>query len=177
VSNLKQLGLGFRIWASDHQEQFPLAVSITNGGTLESAESDEVFRHFLVVSNEIGTPKILACPDDKERRRARSFTNFSNANVSYLLGLDAKEELPHRILAGDRNITGGAMRGAVMLFSNHNTAHFGTDIHKKVGNYVLADGSGSQATTDMLRRQLEAGSLPVRFAIPRVSERKRATYR
>ena len=170
VSNLKQIALGFRMWANDHQEQFPFAVSVTNGGTLEFGESGEVFRHFLVVSNEIVSPKILACPEDKETRRAISFTNFSNANLSYFLGLDAKEELPQRILAGDRNITGGVIRGSVMVFSNHNTADFTAETHNKAGNLALADGSGSQSTTDMLRRALQAGGLPVRFAIPRLSD-------
>jgi len=52
-----------------------------------------------------------------------------------------------------------------MVFSNESMARFTTEIHN-YGNYVLADGSAAQATTDMLRKQLKTGDLPVRFAIP-----------
>jgi type II secretory pathway pseudopilin PulG len=32
---LKQIGLGFRTWALDNNDHFPMRVSITNGGTME----------------------------------------------------------------------------------------------------------------------------------------------
>ena len=172
VSNLKQVALGFRMWSNDHQEQFPFTVSMTNGGSLEFAESADVFRHFLAISNELVSPRILACPLDPAAQRAHSWTNFSNANVSYFVGLNAREELPASILVGDRNVTGGVMHRTIMVFSNSTTADFTTEIHNKQGNFALADGSGSQATPNMLRKALEAGGLPARFAIPRLSIEK-----
>jgi len=46
VSNLKQIGLGFRLWAGDHDEKFPMSVPNVDGGTAGFSSSDEVFRHF-----------------------------------------------------------------------------------------------------------------------------------
>ena len=37
VSNLKQVGLAFRMWANDHEEQFPMAVPKDREGAMESA--------------------------------------------------------------------------------------------------------------------------------------------
>ena len=173
ISNLKQAALGLRMWANDHQGQFPFVTPVAKGGTLEFVETGEVFRHFLAASNELVSPRILACPVDEKARRPTFWANFSNANLSYFIGLDAREESPQSILAGDRNISGGVMtRGSIMVFSNDVTADFTTEMHNKQGNIVLADGSATQATTHMLRRQIKAGGLPVRLAIPRAAEQK-----
>src|SRR2546423_15454568 len=45
VNNLRQVGLAFRMWASDHNEDFPWAVAQTNGGTKEFAPGTEAWRH------------------------------------------------------------------------------------------------------------------------------------
>ena len=74
VSHLKQIGLAFRMWSNDHGDKFPwdVAASATNGpGTKEFAGSGEVWRHFLAISNELNTPKVLACPTDRERHLRR----------------------------------------------------------------------------------------------------------
>jgi len=94
TSNLRQVALGIRMWADDHQDQYPFVVSASKGGSLEFAETPDVFRHFLAASNELHSPKILACPADLETRKETYWTNLSNVNVSYFVGLDAREELP-----------------------------------------------------------------------------------
>jgi hypothetical protein len=63
VNNLKQIGLAVKLWALDHQDVFP-----TN---------------FLCMSNELNTPKILACPSDTNRVVATSFSSYTDANCSY----------------------------------------------------------------------------------------------
>jgi len=35
-NNLKQLGLAYQVWAGDNDGKFPMAVSVANGGALES---------------------------------------------------------------------------------------------------------------------------------------------
>ena len=78
VSNLKQIGLAFRMWSNDHGEKFPWSVSTTNGGTLEFAAKPEVFRHYLAVSNELTSPKVLKCPVDKKRTSASSWGQLTD---------------------------------------------------------------------------------------------------
>src|SRR5438552_5537263 len=97
---LKQIGLAYRIFASDHGDSFPMSISADKGGSMEYAS--EAYRHFQVISNELSTPKLLACPADT-RKPARGFSFLSNSNISYFLGVDAKGSAPQVLLAGDRN--------------------------------------------------------------------------
>src|SRR3974390_3614217 len=72
VNNLKQVGLAFRTWAIDNDDQNPMRVSVLNGGyqdyigqrVLKASQltSRGVFGIFMVMSNELSTPKILFCP-------------------------------------------------------------------------------------------------------------------
>src|SRR6184192_311118 len=57
--HLKQIGLAFRMWSNDHGEKFPFAVSTNKGGSLEFIGPGEVFRHYLLVSNELNSPRVL----------------------------------------------------------------------------------------------------------------------
>src|ERR1019366_3728494 len=62
-NNLNQLGLAVRIWAIDHGEINPPEI--------------------LSMTNEVGTPKILACPADKTREAAKNWASYHSANCSY----------------------------------------------------------------------------------------------
>jgi len=37
VSNLKQIGLAFRMWSNDRQERFPWQVTVADGGAMNQA--------------------------------------------------------------------------------------------------------------------------------------------
>ena len=174
VSNLKQIGLSFRMWSNDHGDKFPWQVSTATNGTLEFAESPEVLRHFLAISNELSSPKVLACSDDSKRRKATLFSELSNANLSYFVGIDSSEDLPQSILSGDRNITGGVVASnGLMRFDVNSPAGWGNDIHKAQGNIGLGDGSAQQVTPNSLRMQIrsalvtETKPASLRLAIPK----------
>jgi hypothetical protein len=169
ISNLKQIGLAFRMWANDHGDKFPMSVSVITNGTMEFNETGDVFRHFQVLSNELNTPRVLVCSNDKERTRATNWTiRFSNKNVSYFVALDADETQPQTILSGDRNITGGVLtNGNIMLFTANSQAGWSKELHKHQGNVGLADGSAQQCTASGLRRQFQSiTNVPIRLAIP-----------
>jgi hypothetical protein len=74
VSNLKQVGLAARIWATEHNDTYP----------------PDVFS----MSNELNTPKILVCPSDKTHTRATNWSAFNvSQNLSYeYLTPGAKED-------------------------------------------------------------------------------------
>src|SRR5260221_11221065 len=59
VNNLKQVSLGFRMWASDNGDKFPWQISLDKGGTLNTPDWTSNFR---VGSNEFKVPKILVGP-------------------------------------------------------------------------------------------------------------------
>ena len=76
TNNLKQVGLAFRQWALDNDDKFPMQVSATNGGAIEQAGLGSAYAAFLVMSNELSTPKILVCPNESKPKRvaANSFS-------------------------------------------------------------------------------------------------------
>src|SRR5271170_3478777 len=67
VSNLKQVGLAFRIWEGDNGDKFPMTVSSTSGGAMEfvyenggaPANTYSEGAVFGVMSNVLSTPKIV----------------------------------------------------------------------------------------------------------------------
>src|SRR5262245_12886276 len=82
ASNMKQIGLSFLTWGTDNQGRFPMSVPAGMGGTLEAVASGAVFPHFQAISNELATPRILLCPNDKTRSWTSSFTNLADTNIS-----------------------------------------------------------------------------------------------
>jgi hypothetical protein len=64
VSNLKQIGLGARIYSTDNREIFP--------------------PDFLSMSNELVTPRILRCPSDTRHTAASTWAEFNpRKNLTY----------------------------------------------------------------------------------------------
>ena len=88
LSNLKEIGTAFANWSHDHETGFPWTVSEQQGGTLESIPV--LVRHFQIVSNDLTSPKVLICPQDRARTTVTDFDHLSNANLSYGLGLDTE---------------------------------------------------------------------------------------
>jgi hypothetical protein len=128
VNNLKNIGLAYRIVATDNDNCLPwelpatnLPVALpTNYATFPGIPllpSQGVAANFALLSNVLSSPKILVCAED--RKRASVNTNsfaylmapaqMANRDrmVSYFIGTSAREELPQSILSGDRNLAGG----------------------------------------------------------------------
>jgi hypothetical protein len=158
---LKQIGLAFRMWSNDHGETFPMnsSVSSPNGGTLEFALTGEVWRHFLIISNEINNPRVLACRQDDKRTRTTNWQEFTNnSHLSYFVGLDADETRPQTILSGDRNLTNTTIKPikGVLGVNATDRVEWTTDIHNLNGNIGLGDGSAQQVTPANLNKQIQA---------------------
>jgi competence protein ComGC len=168
-SQLKQVGLAFRLFSNDHDDHFPFAVSNAKGGTAEFVNSPQVFLHFQAMSNELVTPKVLVCSTDSGKLRAADFLKpIANSNVSYFVGLDADDSKPERLLSGDRNITGGTLsNGFLRVLQPKTKAGWTAAIHSNAGNIGLSDGSVYQATARELQAQLRSNTIPIiRLAIP-----------
>lgn len=166
VNNLKQLGLAARIWEGDNNDKYPWAVSTTNGGTMEVRFGLNAFRTFQAMSNELSTPKVMFCPKETDTYRsvATNFFNFNNSNISFFVGVDANASNPKMILSGDHNITNGMRlrNGLLDLITNH-PAGWTTEVHNKVGNLLLVDGSVQQASISGLRQIVTNTGLPTNW--------------
>jgi prepilin-type N-terminal cleavage/methylation domain-containing protein/prepilin-type processing-associated H-X9-DG protein len=183
VNNLKQVGLAFRQWGLDNDDKFPMQVSVTNGGTMELINSGNVFVHFLVMSNELNTPRILLCPEESNHKRQTATTFASSVspgvpyqvpftndnNVSYFVGADAAETSPQMFLTGDDNMTVLGVRvtrGILSLWTNTPVA-WTKDRHVNQGNICLADGSVQGLNSQLLKRAFQStGVITNRIAFP-----------
>jgi prepilin-type N-terminal cleavage/methylation domain-containing protein len=160
LSNAKQVGSSFIMWAQDHDGKFPWLVAPTNDGshTLSAA-----WQHFAVISNELSTPKVLHCPTDKERPVADTFAtgtsgfaDLRNNCLSYAPGTESTELNSALHIVVDRNISGadGKVCNVAGITANVittlNPFNGGTgwtkDLHNNEGNIALADGSAHQFT-------------------------------
>ncbi len=176
VNNLKQVGLAFRVWEGDNNDHYPMAVSTLNGGAKEwvwsagttaGASEQGVTNVFLVMSNELSTPKVLFCPSDSVRNAQIVFSNIYQG-VSFFVCGDATEDYPQMVLTGDRNIGTATAANVASITTNKSTtlalarwvgaptywAWTATDQHQKAGNIGLADGSAQQVTINGLQTAL-----------------------
>ena len=154
VNNLKQIGLAFRIFSTDNGGSFPWSIGADQGGSGNTATNtwdndNHTYRHFLAVSNELSTPKLLFCPSDSggtpAKKEGSSFNQILYTNgytynqcVSYFVGTDAQEEQPQTILSGDRNISPDITLTTPVLYNNTTTSTkitqaLGTGNNVKIG--------------------------------------------
>jgi prepilin-type N-terminal cleavage/methylation domain-containing protein/prepilin-type processing-associated H-X9-DG protein len=206
TNNLKQVGLSFKTWALDNSDRYPMLVPATDGGPPDGgllmgppAKAGWMYEVFAVMSNELSTPKILACPSDAGHLAHTNFimpipttssgsmnvsgtandlapAYFNNFKISYFLGVDADDNFPQMLLAGDRNVFGYAPGIAALPsplpnpYGNPENATVGmgtnfvnnvvtpcwtaAQIHQNNGNVLLADGSVQQLSSPNLRTQL-----------------------
>ena len=105
--NLKQIGLAFRGWASNHNGQFPFNVSADAGGSAHLSSSrpadfeNDPLPHLLVVADGLYTPNTLVCPADPSKQAASDFRNLHSSNVSYQIrcGTNRPSDIRPGILA------------------------------------------------------------------------------
>lgn len=144
-----------------------MSVSTNLGGTLEDAESSQIFRHFQVMSNELSSPIILICPADA-RQPAKNFgPGFGNTNISYFVSLNATEANPQDLLCGDDNfeIGGVPVKSGVLEISSNTPIAWSAARHKYSGNVACADGS-VQGVNNSGLTSWQSGLATNRLAIP-----------
>jgi prepilin-type N-terminal cleavage/methylation domain-containing protein/prepilin-type processing-associated H-X9-DG protein len=171
VNNLRQIGLAYRIWANDNGGKYPMDVSATNGGTMNLVTDEKnAWLNYLVISNELTTPKLLYCPADTNGFVATTFSSgFDNRNVSYFVGLNADTNHTQAFLAGDDNfeIGGVPVKSGLLEISSNMPIAWSAARHKFGGNIGLADGSVQSVDNIGLPQLLDQSGLATnRLAIP-----------
>ncbi|MCX7872101.1 MAG: type II secretion system GspH family protein [Verrucomicrobiae bacterium] len=157
VNNLKQATIGFKLWADDNEGKYSWWIETTNGGSKGIAE---VWYHYSIISNEVGSPKVLICPSDSANRTIATdwstdanhgFCGLKDKALSYFIATEARETLPQHHLAGDRNVKGsdggscmvaGIYGGITSLYPD--SSEWDNSIHQKSGNIAVTDGSVRQ---------------------------------
>ena len=170
VNNLRLAGQAFEQWGTEHGGRVPWRTLWCEGGTMLvgpcppgtpqppwAGLNNNAWFQWAWLSNELRTPKILACPSDAQKRPASvwgfttngGFThaNYQNWAVSYFLGLDVFPEHRDGLLAGDRNvrfsgIDGSCSSGIGPAWSVHRgrSGGIGSGLHVEAGNFLFLDG-------------------------------------
>jgi len=172
VNNLKQAGLAYRVWAGDNGDILPMGISVTNGGAMETIQTGDAVAPFLVMSNELSTPRILHCPADPSHSQALSFTSpVGSRNVSYFVGVDVTNSSanPLLILSGDSDLELGGVpaKSSLHSFWTNDPVAWSATRHIRKGNIGLADGSVQTVNSSQLHTYFVATGLATnRLAIP-----------
>jgi len=170
VNNLRQVGLAARIFAEDNGDKSPWQVSTNVGGSREYLDvPNSAFRHFQVMSNELSTPKILVCPEDRKRDWATNWVvGFDNRNVSYFVGVSASEANTNSILSGDRYLTSGRqLTNGFLELTPKDTVGWTKRYHDYHGYVAFGDGSVQQLDSAGLQKALRnSGVATNRLAVP-----------
>ncbi len=167
TSNLKQIGMCFKTWALDHKDLFPSQALTNNAGVLEPEFATNASAHFLVISNELATPRILLCPADAARAFVTDFRKLANTNTSYFISLDAEDSRPNMLLAGDRNLTNGLpVTNGVLYLATNRPVGWTHELHCLQGNAGLADGSVQQFAMPFLMRAVANAGVENRLLMP-----------
>jgi hypothetical protein len=154
VMNLKEIGDALRSEGSEDQMQ----VVLTNSETMKLVTNGNAYLLWQCLSNRLSSPTNLHCLDDHHRKAALSFSQgFTNANISYFFNLDAPATYPQLILAGDRNVSMAARPGLLTISSNSVLGWTRTELHRGVGNLLMADGSLMQVTSNGLNVAFATG--------------------
>jgi prepilin-type N-terminal cleavage/methylation domain-containing protein len=187
LSNLKQIDLGFKLWATDHGDRFPWQVAMAAGGSKEATNSDQAYAHFYAAQDDLGTPRILVCPRDNRTPASRfslagdiadCFPGAprSNVHLSYAVDVDADGLSPRMVLASDRNII---WRGTNYFINTNQYVDFpfppnapqvkwSGDLHASQGNLILVNGSGhctGNSALDSIFRNNDSGQPDSEFSL------------
>ncbi len=178
-NNMRLIGQAFASWAGDHQQRVPWRVSNTDGGTLPSTgfKPPAAWYEYSFISNELRTPKILACPADSRVVLEATFDQYKTSGyrencISYTLGLEFLAEEPRGWLSSDMHLRTDATNGLpcsakVTAFNRidavNSSVAWTNKIHGPNGGHVsLHDGSvafvGSENLREVLTRVTDNGS-------------------
>lgn len=176
TSNLKQVALAEIMWVHDNERGvYHWRVKVDDGGTQGNALMGNPWFQWSWISNNLGSPKILVCPADKEKKNRIADnwgitssggllnTGFRDNSVSYWIGCDAGfvggqinfEKAQNHVISGDRNLRyDGKGNCSIGLNNIHqvNARPIGVvawtnAIHGTgQGNLALGDGSCAQTT-------------------------------
>lgn len=173
VNNLKQTALAARVWEGDNNDKYPWQVPAAQGGSMDFITGPNTFRNLQVMSNELSTPKVVFCPKETDRGRfvATNFTAFCNSNTSFFIGVDSAETNAMMLLAGDHNITNGMpVRNGILNLTTNHLSGWTAEVHNKVGNIALADGSVQQVSITGLQMSVaNTGAASNRLQMPILS--------
>jgi prepilin-type N-terminal cleavage/methylation domain-containing protein len=163
TNNIKQVGLALKIWAGDNGDRYPMAVAASAGGASDYLQKGATAPTgkfnpgmvFMVMSNELSTPKTIFCPSDNIVNHTNAATVWGYSStvsssaasgatlagaqtgpcmISYFISGDATDADPQQIVSGDLNLgTTGTANNAAATYPVGNS----TQTARAVGTTAL----------------------------------------
>lgn len=165
----------------DWGDQLPMSVSVSNNGAMELAATGSAYQVFLMMSNDLVSPKILFCPEESKRGRvmanawsqpvygAPNSVGFGPGSLSFFLGIDADQAEPQRLLSGDDHLQVAKRRPApgLLLLSSNAPVKWRKERHNGQGNLLFSDASVQTASSSSFQHLLvQTGQATNRLAMP-----------
>jgi len=189
ISNMKQVSLAYNMWANDADKTaLPFRIEYTDGGMKNhpAGLQNNLWFQYAFISNQLTSPKILACPADKRAKPAVDFSpspdggfmnpQNRNAACSYPLGLDGGynsalssviwADAQQHILILDRNMSSNSVNAgcssgvttAAGVTARPATSVWLTGVHGEgSGNVAKLDGSVEKCGNIDLQEFLNLG--------------------
>ena len=163
-NNLRQLGRGVLLWGNDHDDRPPWRTFVSQGGTQPDTglKAALVWTELITLSNQLITPRVLACPSDPGVKIASSWggaagglasTGFRNNAISYFVSYHSLPHLPRSVVTGDRDFTPSSFSTVSCSYGPNNASavqSFGgfptgwtNALHSSAGHLLFMDGSVS----------------------------------
>jgi prepilin-type processing-associated H-X9-DG protein len=174
LNKLKQLQMGFIMFADDHGGKFPAQVPVSDGGSLEFIYTDHAFLHFeknpLVKSGPQFT-SLLVCPKDSGRQVATNLEALNDLGVSFFLNVDASvtNDPSKTIMTGDRCLQLNSLpaKPGLLTVTTNSDWSWTKSFHTKGGILGFVDGHARYVREGKLNEVIQQQPTATnRFAVP-----------
>jgi hypothetical protein len=153
TSYLKQIGLAVRVWSDDHGGFSPSQISTNQGGAKELIERGSVARYFQVMSNELGSVKLMPYMLDHERKPATNWSVLKDDNISFFVVPEADRTVPELWLVGDRHLATNRvpLRPGLFTMPASPVISWTADLDVREQGLCYADGHVEKPTSGQLQ--------------------------
>ena len=143
LSHLRQVDVGFWMFASDHHNRFPMQSPAAIGGTLEFTNTERAFPDFEKLEVYRVEPRLFLCPFETNRYAALSYEVLNDSNLSYFVNRNATTtNAPRSILMGDRflQINDKPVKPGLLVLTTNLRLSWTPGFHADGGGIAFADG-------------------------------------
>jgi hypothetical protein len=178
-NNLRQIGHGLQVWGDEHEDMVPWTTFVSSGGTRPEAgyKIGVAWVEFLSLSNELSSPRLLACPADASAKVASTWTTqpggFANSGyranaLSYFVAYHVYPASPRDVITGDRDFRpsdstptscGRGVVNTVSVEIGDPKVAWTNALHLASGDLLLSDGSVEVTTQERLTNSLAASEM------------------